>query len=86
MSPSFTQCRRSSESSAWPRLIDRSVVQNSSYVELQGEFAQISAATVAPSRTTALAFWVAANARKGAAARDRAVWRAGADRGSMAAV
>ena len=38
-----------------------------------GELAQTSAATVAASRTTALAFWVAANARKGAAARDRSV-------------
>jgi hypothetical protein len=33
----------------------------------------MSAATDAPRRTTALAFWLAANARKGAAARERAV-------------
>jgi len=39
-------------------------------VSLTGELAQTSAATVAASRTTALAFWELANARNGAVARD----------------
>ena len=75
ISPSLIHSRSSSVMPVDPKRTATSVVQNFSYVEDHGEFAQTNATAVAATRTIAPAFCVAKNARNGDTARLRSVWR-----------
>ena len=67
ISPEFTHSRSSSEMPSPPSWIESVVVQTDSYESGHGEFAHSSAATVAPSITTAPPDSVLRKLRTGAA-------------------
>src|SRR3954453_16048960 len=67
ISPWLSQWRRSSAMPASPSRTESSVLHSDAYESDHGEFAQISAASVAVSSTAALPVWLPRNARTGAA-------------------